>query len=184
MFVKNVTAIVAFCATAGTLTAGMVIDQNQPSGPTFMAAFSQGDLAQSFQQSSNVITGAGILLQPNFGSTDMVTITLYDNLPNGGGNAIASASAMGTQGEWVDVFWSAQSIAANATYFLVFTSANNTLGVAGDTTNPYANGMVFANSGFGAFPDFDYAFRTYTVPAPASMALLGMGGLIAVRRRR
>lgn len=184
MFVKNATAIVAFCATSSTLTAGMVIDQNQPSGPTFMAAFSQGDLAQSFQQSSNVITGAGILLQAGQGTTDMVTITLYDSLPNVGGNAIASASAMGTQGEWVDVFWSAESIVADTTYFLVFTSANNTLGIAGDTTDPYSRGQVFANPGFSSFPTFDYAFRTYTVPAPASMALLGMGGLIAVRRRR
>lgn len=59
-----------------------LIDQDQPSGPVYMAGFSQGDLAQSFQQTNGNMSGAGILLQAGVGSTDNVIITLYDALPN------------------------------------------------------------------------------------------------------
>jgi hypothetical protein len=146
-----------------------VIDQNQPSGPTYMAGFSQTDLAQSFQQTNDNISGAGILLMADIGSTDNVTISLWDGLPNAGGTLLESASAMGTAGEWVDVFWGYYPITPETTYFLVF-DGNTTLGVAGDVNNPYPHGHVYANAGFIPFPDFDYAFRTYyttSVPTEA-----------------
>ena len=137
-----------------------VIDQDQPSGPTYMAAFAQTDLAQSFQQTNSNICGAGILLQAGQGSSDNVIITLYDALPNAGGVPLATGNAQGTQGQWVDVFWSPFPVTPGTTYYIVFTG-NTTLGIAGDTNNPYPLGMVFANPGFGPFPQFDYAFRTY-----------------------
>ena len=174
-------AIVFAGATVAPAMGGAVIDQLQDDASVYMAAFSQGDLAQSFQQSTNAISGAGIFLQPDIGSTDFVTITLYDSL---GGSALASGTAEGTAGSWVDVFWSSVSIAADTEYFLVFTSASDTLGISGSVENPYDRGQVFANPGFSSFPDFDYTFRTYGVPAPASVAMLGLGGLVASRRRR
>ncbi len=137
-----------------------LIDQDQPSGPVYMAGFSQGDLAQSFQQTNGNMSGAGILLQAGVGSTDNVIITLYDALPNAGGTVLATGSAQGTQGQWVDVFWTAVNVTPGTTYYIVFTG-NTSLGIAGDTNNPYPYGMVYANSGFGPFPSFDYAFRTY-----------------------
>jgi hypothetical protein len=146
--------LVAMPATAN------VIDQNQPSGPTYMAAFSQTDLAQSFIQSADNISGAGILLQAGVGSSDNVTISVWTALPNAGGTMLASASATGTQGEWVDVFWGYTPITPGTTYYLVF-DGNLTLGIAGDTNNPYPHGHVFANAGYNPFPGFDYAFRTY-----------------------
>lgn len=146
-----------------------VIDQDQPSGPVYMAAFSQTDLAQSFQQTNDNISGAGILLQPGIGSTDNVTISLWDGLPNAGGTLLIEASAMGTAGEWVDVFWGYYPVTPATTYFLVFTG-NMTLGIAGDTNDPYPFGYVYANAGYQPFPLFDYAFRTYyttSVPTEA-----------------
>ncbi len=137
-----------------------VIDQNQPSGPIYMAGFSQGDLAQSFKQTNANISGAGILLQASVGTSDNVTIQVWDALPNGGGTMLAEASAMGTAGEWVDVFWTAVLITPATTYYLVFVG-NTTLGIAGDTSNPYPDGQVYANPGFQPYPSFDYAFRTY-----------------------
>lgn len=136
------------------------IDQNQPSGPVYMAAFAQTDLAQSFQQTNGNCSGAGILLQAGVGTTDNVEIQLWTNLPNAGGTMLATASAQGTQGQWVDVFWSPVTVTPGTTYFLVFTG-NTTLGIAGDTNNPYPNGCVYANPGYQIFPSFDYAFRTY-----------------------
>jgi hypothetical protein len=51
---------------------------------------------------------------------------------------------------------------------------------------------VYANSGYGSFPSYDYTFRTYSdnafgnnVPEPASMALVGLGlGAAMLGRRR
>jgi hypothetical protein len=137
-----------------------VIDQDQPSGPVYMAGFSQSDLAQSFVQSSGAISGAGILLQAGVGESDDVRISVWTGLPNAGGTMLAQANAQGTQGEWVDVFWSPVSVTPGVTYYLVF-DGNSTLGIAGDTNNPYPNGCVYANPGFQIFPAFDYAFRTY-----------------------
>lgn len=181
---KCLLTIAAICGTALSPAMADVIDQNQDQNPNYMAAFSQGDLAQSFQQANNNITGAGIYLWANAGGSDMVTITLYDALPNAGGNALASGSAMGTQDSWVDVSWNAVNITADSTYYLVFTSANDTLGIAGSLNNPYSRGQVFANPGFQSYASYDYTFRTYAVPSPASAALLGLGGLVATRRRR
>lgn len=136
------------------------IDQDQPSGPVYMAGFAQGDLAQSFQQTHDNIAGAGILLQAAIGTSDNVTIQLWDGLPNAGGVMITDASDSGTAGNWVDVYWTAVPVTPATTYYLVFVG-NTTLGIAGDTANPYPYGHVYANSGFSPFTGFDYAFRTY-----------------------
>ncbi len=136
------------------------IDQNQPSGTTYMAHFNQTDLAQSFMQSYDNIAGAGILLQTGIGTTDNVTIQLWDALPNAGGTMLTEAAATGTAGSWVDVYWSAVPITPMTTYYLVFVG-NTTLGIAGDLNDPYPNGNVFANPGYTPFTGFDYAFRTY-----------------------
>ncbi|MBK7406548.1 MAG: PEP-CTERM sorting domain-containing protein [Phycisphaerales bacterium] len=183
---KTLVALVAVAGLAGAAAAD-VIDQNQPQNDAYMASFGQGDLAQSFQtQSASNVSGADIqLMDFGGGSSETITISLFDNLPNQGGNLMAQGSAVGTEGQWVDVFWSPQPIAQNVTYYLVFTSAQNTEGIYGSTVNPYAFGQTCANSGFGSFPDFDYTFRTYTaVPTPGALAALGLGGLVATRRRR
>ncbi len=135
------------------------IDQNQPSGPTYMAAFNQTDLAQSFMQTNTNISGAGIFLQSGVGTSDNVIIQLWDNLP-ASGTMLATGSATGVAGEWVDVYWSYVPVTPGTTYYLVFLG-NTTLGITGDTNNPYPNGHVYANSGFTPFPNYDYAFRTY-----------------------
>ncbi len=143
------------------------IDQNQPSDATYMAGFHQLDLAQSFMQSHGNISGAGIFLKPSAGETGNVNITLWDALPNEGGLVLATGSATGTAGEWVDVFWSAVETTAMTTYYLVFTG-DEWLGVMGDTSDPYPFGQVYANEGYGSFPDFDYTFRTYYDETPVS----------------
>ena len=189
--------VTVFLATAvllcagGLTTAAPVIDQSQPNNPAYMAGFSQSDLAQSFQQAHDNVAGAGIFLREGVGSSDMVTISLWDNLPNQGGTMLTSGSGLGTAGSWFDVFWTPVAVIPDTTLYLVFTSANDTLGIDGDTSNPYPRGQVYANAGFVSYPTFDYAFRTYyddgfsVIPAPGAMLLGVLGtGLVGYFRRR
>jgi len=172
--------------------AAVVLDQNQPINESYMASFSQPNLAQSFQQANGNIAGAGIFLEPEIGTQGTVTISLFNQLPVNGGTSLASASAIGTNGSWVDVFWSPVSVTPETTYYLVFTSSNNALGISGSVYNPYAFGQVYANYGYHAFPTYDYTFRTYyddtptQVPEPGTLLLLGSGlaGLVGYGRKR
>ncbi len=72
------------------------VDQSQLVNNAYMANFSQTNLAQSFQQANDNITGASVLLQANLGAgAGDVTITLYNALPNNGGSVLASGTAFG-----------------------------------------------------------------------------------------
>lgn len=101
------TTALAFMLLSSSARSAPLLDQNQPNYNvmTPMALFYQHDLAQSFQQSSGNISGAGIFLTPYGSLSDTVTIALYDALPNAGGNLLASASGIGTAWSWFDVFW-------------------------------------------------------------------------------
>ena len=106
------------------------------------------------------------------------------------GSMLASGSGLGTAGNWVDVFWSPVSVVPDTTLYLVFTSAEDTLVIAGDTSNPYSRGQVYANTGYGSFPTFDYTFRTYAgepagVPdATGTFALVGLAFVALISWRR
>lgn len=148
-----------------------LIDQDQPSENTCMAMFYQPDLAQSFQQANNTMCGAGLKMRDN-GSGGNVYIELWDGLPDEGGMMLAAGFDYASPGAWVDVFWPTVSITPGLTYYLVFRGDDTTMCVAGDSNDPYPYGMVFANEGFNAYPNYDYTFRTYYDEAPGGSKYL------------
>jgi hypothetical protein len=189
MFDMKKVQLTVFVALAGlaSLATADVIDQNQPLAESGMSSLDDSNVsAQSFQQAANNISGAGVFIDlGNGGHTDLITIALWTTLPDGNGVMLTSASAVATEGSWVDVFWNPVSVTPGTTYFLDF-SGDSVLVASGSVNDPYANGQVYAGPSYLSFPTFDFAFRTYSsdVPAPSVLGVLGVLGLTTGRRRR
>ena len=127
-----------------------------------MAGFTQPDLAQSFQPDVPNLRGAEILLRAGQGTEDSVTLSVFDGLPNAGGTLLTRGGTIAREGDWARVLFDPIPVVSGQTYYMVLESGGTGgLGIMGDILNPYPGGQVFANAGFGSFPDFDYTFRTY-----------------------
>lgn len=197
-FIRHATlglAALALSTLMGSANAG--VDQSQTSQGTLISTFGQADLAQSFQQSQNNITGAGVFL---FNDTrgvgaGNVTISLYDNLPTSGGTLLVSGTASNVApGSEATVSFTQTALTPGQTYFLVFTDTNTNQGIGGATNNPYPFGEAYANTGYQANPTIDYAFQTFSGSAPVPEAsttvsfglllALGLGGVVIAARKR
>ena len=192
--VKSIVLAVVFLCLVGSASGAVSIDQSQASSTDPIAFFFQTDLAQSFQQAHNNVAGASVFLYPGYGSGGTVTIDLWDGLPDEAGVQLAGGSAAGTPGSWVNVSWTPVLVTPDTTFYLVFTSTDdgfNGMAVGGDVTDPYSRGQAYADVGFDAFPDYDYAFRTWyddslaVIPAPGALLLASFGvGMVGWLRRR
>jgi hypothetical protein len=160
-------AALAALAISSSALAAEIIDQDQESHTRTLDLFSDGGLAQSFQQTADNVAGAGIYLSANgLGPVD-ISISLWDALPNQGGAELATGrDTTFSNSHWFDVSWTPVEVTANHTYYLVFTEAYPTnYGIAGDFTNPYGGGIAYAGDGFVSHSGVDYAFRTYADPS-------------------
>ncbi|MYM65607.1 PEP-CTERM sorting domain-containing protein [Pseudoduganella sp. FT55W] len=163
------------------------IDQNQPEASLPIAGLYQTGLAQSFQTAAASITGAGAMLRQTE-EAGPITISLWDALPSQGGVKLAEGVARGLGSTWVDTFWTPVQATAGKTYFLVFTS-DIPYFILNGSDDVYKFGMAYAND-YAAFPQYDYAFRTYAgpaappVPEPATVAMLLAGLSALILRRR
>lgn len=190
MKMSLVAPILMLAVSPVAASAANVLDQQQNNAPTPMAGFSQTNLAQSFQTSASNVSGGGVYLVPGDGSGGgTVTFGLWTALPNAAGatELASGTSAILSAGQFVDAFWAPVAVTPGATYYLTFDSPSSYV-VDGDVSNPYPRGNVYANSGYQAFPSYDYTFHTFTAtgaPEPASWALMlvGVGVAGGVMRR-
>lgn len=174
-----------------TPASSQIIDQEQTDTSTPLASMTLGPLLQSFIPDASEIIGAGFY-RTGTTSGDL-TVGLYDDLPRLGGALLASGVSVNTSGQgYVDVFWDSLSITPGATYYLQVTGDNydgstgNLILDGSGPTNPYADGQMWFTGGTNTLPDYDYAFRTFSVvPEPSAALLLGLGlGTLSRLRRR
>ena len=143
------------------------IEINQDIRDACIANFTQDGLAQSYKPLYSEAAGAGIKLDASTTGLN-VTLSLWDGLPNAGGNMLATGTSQTDGTEWVDVFWSSTvNVTVGNTYYIVIEGDSSLPCISGSLNNPYPDGMVFAND-YGSWPDFDYTFRTYSCDTPAA----------------
>jgi hypothetical protein len=160
--VMNIVGEEAGGGGGGGACTNAVIEVNQDSTNTCMANISQTGLAQSYMAVEAESAGAGVMFTAN-SSGLTVNLSLWDGLPNAGGTMLASGSTQTDGTAWADVFWDpVVNVTVGNTYYIVIDGDTTLPCVAGDTTNPYPGGNVFANPGYQPFPSFDYTFRTYS----------------------
>jgi hypothetical protein len=139
-----------------------ILEVNQDATNTCMATITQGGLAQSYIALEGQSAGAGIMFTDPSTGLD-VNLALWDGLPNAGGTMLASGTSQTDGTNWADVYWDpVVNVTVGNTYYIVIEGDPALPCIAGDTTNPYPGGNVFANAGYQPFPDFDYTFRTYS----------------------
>src|SRR5690606_27985356 len=106
--------------------------------------------------------GAGFWFTGPVTGGETLVVELYDNLPNGGGVLLASGSTVAPGGDnWVDVFWTTPASTTVGSMYYLVVSGSVSACMGGTTFNSYPGGHLYANAGYGPFPDWDYTFRHY-----------------------
>jgi hypothetical protein len=190
----SVAAIAIAVATQASATP--IVDQSQTlsSGSWSPINIDWLKFSQSFTAGYNNSVGGGFLLDTSGPVTQgAVTIFLSTGpLGTSGSTVLASQTAEGTAGNWVDVSWNRIDLTIGQTYYLGLTSPSELYVAYGG--NNYANGSIYGSNSHNYLPEYyDLTFRTYAddanavpVPEPETCALMlaGLAALGFVTRRR
>ena len=164
-------AVVALPASATT-----VVDQSQTVGRNALAYLGVGPIiSQSFTAGYDNMVGAGVFLSAfNFGTT-AVTLKLLSANPASGGQVLASGTANGTAGNWVDVAWEQAALVVGQTYWLS-ASANRPVVFTSSGRNAYVGGGFYL--GRSAVRNADLTFRTFANAPAAAVPEAGTWGMM------
>jgi len=171
---KHSLIFISTFVVSSALSAAQIVDVDQPLDSETVALFSQVDLAQSFLPTKNTCSGVGVSVSGGLGASGLLTVELWDALPNQpGALQLASASKTVTAGSWEDVTWPSVSMNPGVTHYFLVRCSNAQMSLNGETSNPYAGGQMFANTGFVPFPQVDLAFRTWADGTPLQLTVSG-----------
>ena len=181
---KNILFACLVLAFSYNANATVIIDQNNSTVENGFC-YITSDCGQSFMQDNDNLAGVGININSGFVAGDgTITMSIYDSYGLTLGNLLASGTSgtINSNSGWVDVFWSAISVSAASTYYLVLESTQTNL-VASYSSDNYANGnALYGRSPTATYSSYDLTFHTYyddgftaSVPEPTSLALLGLG---------
>ncbi|PCJ55826.1 MAG: hypothetical protein COA70_01755 [Planctomycetota bacterium] len=171
---KHPLIFICSLVVSSTMSAAQIVDVNQPLASEIVVLFSQADLAQSFSPTKNTCSGFGLSIGGGLGATGLLTVELWDALPNvPGALQLASASQNVVARSWADLIWPSVAINPGVTHYLIARCSNPQMSLRGETSNPYVGGQMFANAGFDSFPQTDFAFRTWADGTPLRLTITG-----------
>ncbi|MEO0476421.1 MAG: PEP-CTERM sorting domain-containing protein [Planctomycetota bacterium] len=149
-------------------TSGNAVDNATPFGP-----FLNGWFSREANEGSPTLTFSG------FASTDIVNLVIFAASHTNESRGTVNVSAVGAASSSVDI----TAGAAQPTAYIAAPGANSNYALFSNIQADGSGQIVVTLNAAGDFSDFN-GFQLEVVPEPSSLALLGLGGLLAARRRR